>query len=219
MIRLLKTKLIYVLAILSLFVFCMDGWAAKIKSSSKKIKEPVSFVPSALLPLEENIINYSRLYLGSPYRRGSKGPNGFDCSGFTHFVFSRFDYKLGASSMIQATEGERLAEDEIQTGDLIFFKGRNSKSKRVGHVGIVISKEEDGSIKFIHSACGSGVCISNSNEPYYKARYVGCNRILKKEEPERERIYLQYIYPTFPSYSPPLHSPPKSVKKELFFIR
>ena len=127
--------------------------------------------------LVRNIIEYSKQYLHHPYRRGTKGPKSFDCSGFTHYVFKHFGYDLNAGCTTQIHQGTKVKKEELETGDLIFFKGRNAKSNRVGHVGIVVSNEE-GRISFIH-ACSRGVIIEElDHSPYYKPRYVTGVRVI-----------------------------------------
>ncbi|GHT45856.1 hypothetical protein AGMMS49965_23080 [Bacteroidia bacterium] len=127
----------------------------------------------------QEIIDFSKQFLGVPYRYGSKGPQRFDCSGFTSYVFKNFGYQLGASCMAQIEQGEAIALEELKTGDLLFFKGRNNKSKRVGHVGIVMSNDENGNVTFIH-ACRRGVSVDElSKSTYYKSRYVTGLRVLK----------------------------------------
>ncbi|GHS98214.1 hypothetical protein FACS189421_06390 [Bacteroidia bacterium] len=124
------------------------------------------------------IVDYSLQFMGKPYGRGSAGPNRFDCSGFTSFIFKSFGYKLSHGCVNQVTEGMRVAIDELQTGDLIFFKGRNTKSKKVGHVGIVVTNEGSGNITFIHAAYHGGIRIDDMNSAYYNSRYVTGLRVL-----------------------------------------
>jgi hypothetical protein len=127
--------------------------------------------------LAKNIIEYSKKYLNHPYRRGTKGPNTFDCSGFTHYVFKHFGYDLNAGCTSQIYQGTKIGKEEMKTGDLIFFKGRNAKSGRVGHVGIVVSNQ-DGRISFIH-ACRRGVIIEElEKSQYYQPRYVTGLRVI-----------------------------------------
>jgi poly-gamma-glutamate capsule biosynthesis protein CapA/YwtB (metallophosphatase superfamily) len=127
----------------------------------------------------QNIIDFSKQFLGTPYRRGSKGPKMFDCSGFTSFVFKNFGYYLSSSCSRQVTQGMQIVKEELKTGDLIFFKGRNIKSNRVGHVGIVVSNEE-GNVTFIH-ACRRGVRIDELDKSaYYKPRYITGLRVLEE---------------------------------------
>jgi len=129
--------------------------------------------------LSRKIVDYSLQFLGRPYRRGSKGPKSFDCSGFTSFVFKNFGYQLSASCTSQIEQGDRIEIPELKTGDLIFFKGRNTKSTRAGHVGIVMSNDENGNVTFIH-ACRRGVIIDQLNRSsYYKSRYITGLRVLE----------------------------------------
>ena len=138
-----------------------------------------AFESSTTNSIAQNIINYSKQFIGTPYRRGSKGPKAFDCSGFTSFVFRNFGYKLGPSCVVQINEGIRVTKEELRTGDLIFFKGRNIKSDRAGHVGIVVSNDGYGNISFIHASI-KGVKINNINaSDYYKQRYITGLRVLE----------------------------------------
>jgi cell wall-associated NlpC family hydrolase len=72
--------------------------------------------------------------------------------------------------------GIEISKKQIRKGDLIFFRGRNSKRGGIGHVGIVIS-EKDEPIKFIHSSSSNGVRIDALESPYYKKRYVKTTRV------------------------------------------
>ncbi|MBB3187772.1 LysM peptidoglycan-binding domain-containing protein [Microbacter margulisiae] len=122
--------------------------------------------------LRDAIVEYAKTLLHKPYHLGDKGPNGFDCSGFTHYVFQRFGFLLGESSREQVFDGIKVAIDDLKKGDLIFFKGSNSRRDRIGHVGIVIGKNSDGGVNFIHAALDGGVRIDNTQEAYYAKRYV-----------------------------------------------
>ncbi|MDR1436803.1 MAG: CapA family protein [Candidatus Symbiothrix sp.] len=127
--------------------------------------------------LHQSIIDFSKQFIGLPYRRGSKGPKAFDCSGFTSFVFKNFGYRLSSSCVSQVKQGMPIEKENLKTGDLIFFKGRNILSGRVGHVGIVVSND-DGNVTFIH-ACRRGVKMEELNKSdYYKPRYVTGLRVL-----------------------------------------
>ncbi|GHU63075.1 hypothetical protein FACS1894123_05140 [Bacteroidia bacterium] len=136
-----------------------------------------SFTPN---PTADEIIRFSKKYLGSPYRRGSKGPRSFDCSGFTSFVFNKFGYKLSPGCVTQVNQGTRIDRRELKAGDLIFFKGRNSRSSRVGHVGIVVSNDHFGDVKFIHASRRGIIIDSFESSDYYKVRYVTGLRVLSE---------------------------------------
>lgn len=134
-----------------------------------------TFAPK--ISLIDSIINFSKTYIGSPYRGGGKGPNSFDCSGFTSFVFSNFGIKLGSSSGGQAEQTPTIAKNDILPGDLVFYNGYR-RGSRVGHVGLVVSKHEDGTFDFIHSASSVGISISHSESDYYNRRYIKAGRVI-----------------------------------------
>ncbi|MFA7493258.1 MAG: NlpC/P60 family protein [Proteiniphilum sp.] len=130
--------------------------------------------------LQDDIIQYGRQYLGKPYRYAGKGPNSFDCSGYTSFVFRKFGYRLDSSSAGQDRQVQTIARrEDLRSGDLVFFEG-NRKNGSVGHVGIVTEAFSNGHFKFIHSSTTSGVIISSSTEPYYASRYLRGGRILEE---------------------------------------
>ena len=140
-------------------------------------EEPVP--QSSQLPLAQQIINYARTYTGTPYRLGAGGPDHFDCSHFTSHVFKKFGYTLTPFSQAQFTEGREVASyGDLRPGDLVFF-GKRGSVRNIGHVGIVVSvNEENGSFNFIHASVSKGVTEDNSNHPYFMMRYIGARRIL-----------------------------------------
>lgn len=128
--------------------------------------------------LTEDMLGFAKKYMGTRYRRGGKTPAGFDCSGFTSYVYSNFGYSISPSSSTQYTQGRSVKREEIQPGDLLFFKGSASRSSRVGHVGIAVSADPaTGEITFIHAA-RTGIRIDKVSAPYYAKRYLGARRVL-----------------------------------------
>lgn len=125
----------------------------------------------------EHVVAKAQQYLGRPYRRGSKGPSSFDCSGFTSYVYRQMNIRLASCSRSQFNYGQHVSKDDLQPGDLVFFSGRNSRGG-VGHVGIVSDVHDDGSFSFIHASCSRGVTVSSINEPYYSKRYRGARRMI-----------------------------------------
>jgi cell wall-associated NlpC family hydrolase len=124
-----------------------------------------------------DMLAFANKYKGLRYRHGGKTPQGFDCSGFTSYVFKQFGLKLASSSAAQYTQGEKVSHGDLQPGDLVFFSGRAASKSRVGHVGLVTDVNSDGTFKFIHSSNMSGIVISKSTEPYYSRRYIGARRV------------------------------------------
>ena len=125
-----------------------------------------------------SLIQFSKQYRGVPYRYGGATPKGFDCSGFVGYVFSNFGYKLPRSSDDMMKAGRKVSEKKAEIGDLIFFKGRNTKSKKAGHVGIITEIRPSGEIYFIHASTSSGIVISSKNSSYYKSRFLRIKRII-----------------------------------------
>lgn len=110
------------------------------------------------------ILEYARQYLGCKYTSGGSTPkSGFDCSGFTTYVYKHFGISLSRTSSGQSSNGVAVAKKDLAVGDVICFSS-SSSSKRIGHVGIYA-----GGGKFIHAANSrKGVIYSNvSGDGYY----------------------------------------------------
>lgn len=144
-------------------------------------KRGTEYKPSTV---QQDVIDYGAKYLHTPYRYGTTGPNSFDCSGFTSFVYRKFGYNLSSSSAEQETQVSKTIrrQEDLEVGDLVFFEGRSHDGK-VGHVGIVSEVKKNGVFKFLHASTSYGVIFSQSNEPYYKARYLRGGRVLEEMKP------------------------------------
>jgi len=126
-----------------------------------------------------DLLGFAKKFMGTRYVRGGKSPKGFDCSGFTSYVFNQFGYELSPSSSVQYNQGEKIEREEVSAGDLLFFTGRNSRNRRVGHVAIAIDNDpETGEITFIHAALKGGIRIDRLSAAYYAKRYLGAKRVL-----------------------------------------
>lgn len=125
----------------------------------------------------DDLLTEAHRYIGRPYVHGAKGPKAFDCSGFTSYVYKQFGYNISPASRTQFTIGNKVAKNDLRKGDLVFFTSRSS-GKNVGHVGIVVSADnEKGTFKFIHASI-RGVKVSNF-EGYYVPRYLGARRLIE----------------------------------------
>lgn len=125
----------------------------------------------------DQIINYAKKFLGTPYRSAGMTPSGFDCSGFIYYVMGNFGLTLTHSSYGMAEFGKTVKLADIRPGDLMFFKGSSTKSSRVGHVALVVEVGPN-AIKFIHSSTSRGVVIDNFvGSKYYVPRYITTKRL------------------------------------------
>ena len=125
--------------------------------------------------LAMQMINNAMEFIGVSYRGGGTSRSGMDCSGMVTAVFDIFGLKLPRSSNEMSKVGQKLQKQEIQKGDLVFFR-TNGRSV-INHVGIVVETDGD-EIKFIHSSTQRGVIISSTNEPYYSRSFAQANRVL-----------------------------------------
>ena len=118
-----------------------------------------------------DIVHTAMKYLGQSYVRGGENPGGFDCSGLVQYVLGRHGISAERTSPGQFRQGRPVSRDEIEPGDVVFFK--NTYRSGISHVGIYI-----GEGRFIHAANpGSGVKITGLDESYYASRYVGARRM------------------------------------------
>lgn len=123
----------------------------------------------------EEVIAFGKTLIGRPYRSGSKGPNGFDCSGLMHYIFGQHGILMPSSSRDYAERGSPVPYGQWEVGDFVLFGGRGGRS--IGHVGLVVAIEP-GAVYMLHSGTSPGVCVQNFLAmPYYKKRYVGARRL------------------------------------------
>jgi cell wall-associated NlpC family hydrolase len=120
----------------------------------------------------DEIVAYAKTFLGTKYVSGGSSPStGFDCSGFTKYVYAHFGITLYRTSTDQIKNGTAVSKSDLQPGDLLIFNGSSNTS--IGHVGIYI-----GDNQFIHASNPSdGVKITSLSDSYYVARYVGARRL------------------------------------------
>jgi cell wall-associated NlpC family hydrolase len=129
----------------------------------------------------DSLIEYAQQFKGVRYIHGGSSKQGFDCSGFTKYVYKHFGYSLPRSSRDYSKFGKKIPLNEAKKGDILVFKGSNIKSYQAGHVGIVVSKDDNGLV-FIHSASGNrrGVVETNLNySKYYKPRLLSVRRVVE----------------------------------------
>jgi peptidoglycan DL-endopeptidase CwlO len=118
-----------------------------------------------------SVVAYAYKFLGKPYIWGGSGPNAFDCSGFTSYVYKAFGVGLDHQASSQFNRGQAVSKSNLAQGDLVFFNTYGYLS----HVGVYI-----GGGRFIHAANSrTGVIVSSMSEGYYSSRFAGAKRVLK----------------------------------------
>ena len=120
----------------------------------------------------QQIVDYAKQFLGVPYVYGGNGPNSFDCSGFTSYIYRHFGYTLNRTASTQLSNGVAVSKSELQPGDLVFF--RYNTSYPASHVGIYI-----GNGQFIHASTNKyQVQIDQLLTGHYANVYIAGRRIL-----------------------------------------
>lgn len=130
---------------------------------------------NAILNTIDNIIDLGKTLLDKPYRSVVSGGKVLDCSGFVSYIYGQNGFAMPNSSASIASLSEKVNLSEVQKGDLLFFKGRNINSSRVGHVSMV-TWVDGGVIEMMHS-CRRGIMVEkyNSNS-YYTSRLLFAGR-------------------------------------------
>ena len=126
----------------------------------------------------DKMINNAYKYIGVPYRWGGRTPKGFDCLWFTVFIFKKIGYQLPGCAQTIAHCGKYIKKSELKKGDILFFKSRNIRNPRIGHLATV-SEIKNGEVFFIHASV-KGIRITSLNSNYYKQRYITARRIVKE---------------------------------------
>ncbi|MBR3255973.1 MAG: SH3 domain-containing protein [Clostridia bacterium] len=129
----------------------------------EEISAPVANYSSAT---GNAVCDYARQFEGCSYVYGGTTPDGFDCSGFTQYVFSNFGIGLNRTAEAQASNGTYVSKDELQAGDLLIFNH---------HAGIYLG---DGT--FIHAENSrTGVVITDLDSSYYTNNYITARRVVE----------------------------------------
>ena len=167
----MKKKILYGLLLsLTMLFFQQCKSAGKTFSSNSK--------NAAEVKLRTAMIKEAEKYKGTKYKYGGKNPKGFDCSGFTYYVCSKFDIQLMGSSSYQSKQGIEVPISKVKSGDLLFF-GRYGKSGKIQHVGMVYKNTSEG-LYMIHSSSKRGIVIDNiSTFKYWKSRLLFARQIIQ----------------------------------------
>jgi len=107
---------------------------------------------------------------GAPYRNGGSDPAGFDCSGFTLYVFAQYGVSLPRDVREQYQWGKSVKPEELTAGDLIFF---TTTEPGASHVAIAVGGDE-----FVHAPSSAGVVrVEHLSSKYWAPRFLGAKRV------------------------------------------
>lgn len=120
--------------------------------------------------LASQILDFAKTFIGTPYKSAGSSPGGFDCSGFTSYVYKQFNIDLPRVAQDQYNFGKIVSSSEAKPGDLVAF----AHNGYIHHVGIYMGNGE-----FIHSSSTEGVVITKTNDAYWGPRLLGFSRVLE----------------------------------------
>lgn len=129
-------------------------------------------------PTQKKIAEEAYSWIGTPYTyaKAEKG-KGTDCSGMVMVIYENITgEKIPRNSAKQAEFCNRIADEDVATGDLVFFATGNDADK-ISHVGIVVDSEN-----FIHASSSKGVVLSKISNPYYVRTFKMFGRVPSRKE-------------------------------------
>jgi cell wall-associated NlpC family hydrolase len=130
------------------------------------------YTPEADAPdSESDVVRTAYAYRGTPYHYGASGRGGFDCSGFTSYIYGKKGVSLPHSARGQFEQGRKVSRDDMKPGDLVFF---HTVTHGISHVGMYV-----GNGKFVHcsSRRSGGVRVDSLDSGYYSKAFRGARRV------------------------------------------
>jgi hypothetical protein len=135
-------------------------------------------------PNVKKLLEIAEGKIGSIYISGAMGPNTFDCSGFTQFLYKQIDVEIPRTAREQYyyRKGKIVSPKGIRKGDLVFFISDNDEETKIGHVGMAITDYSNGDFQFIHSCPSKGVGKNKYSDNFYNNIYAGARRIIRYDK-------------------------------------
>nr|WP_295974426.1 C40 family peptidase [uncultured Bacillus sp.] len=150
----------------------------------------LSYQPVSAASYQE-VTSFAQSYIGVPYRTGGTTPAGFDCSGYTSFVYRNFGIELPRTSSDQYNVGTKVTKADLKTGDLVFFHSTYSKPG-ITHVGIYLDNNQ-----FISATSSNGIKVDSLSSSYWGPKYYGATRVLTAKP--GEFLDVSTSSPTYPA--------------------
>ena len=153
----------------------MTGYVSSSSLSSTKPSNSSSSTDSSTSSKVDKVLNFASQQLGKPYVWGAQGPNSFDCSGLTYYVYKNAaGITLPRTSVEQSKYGTTVSKSNLKAGDLIFFDTSGPNDGGVSHVGIYV-----GNGQMIHASSSQKKIVKVSVETsYWNNAFVRAKRVL-----------------------------------------
>ncbi|MBQ2893534.1 MAG: C40 family peptidase [Oscillospiraceae bacterium] len=144
---------------------------------SAETKQLPYYSMQTALELRDNLLTAAKEYIGVPYVSGGTSRWGFDCSGYTQYVFDQVGLSIARTVWMQMDVGIIVAKEDLQCGDLVIFSYTGENGGFASHIGIYVGNDQ-----VIHASSSRGVTISDLNSAYYVTHYQCARRIILEEE-------------------------------------
>lgn len=129
------------------------------------------------LTLRHAVLEEAKKYIGIRYSSGGTTPRGFDCSGYTQYVFAQVGVSILRHERAQMEHSIIIPKEEMQCGDLVIFSNTGDNGGFASHIGIYV-----GNNQVIHASSSKGITISDLDSYYYAKHYQCSRRILLAQE-------------------------------------
>lgn len=174
--------------LLLMVIGIMDGSALYINAATNSVS--IDTRGKSYGEVTRSMVETSRQYLGRPYKFRNGNGDIMDCSGFVQYVFALHDIRIPRTSRDQGASSRRVALNQAQPGDLMFFSGTSGNSGVIGHVAMVVENNGNG-LKMIHSSSRGVVIDDYYNSSNYIRRFLYAGRM-----PQLESKYPDFVPPT-----------------------
>lgn len=151
------------------YVNCVKG--------SRETKYLPFYGMQTALELRNQLLSVAKDYIGVPYVSGGTSRWGFDCSGYTQYVFNEVGLSINRTVLSQLEEGIIVAKEDLQCGDFVIFSYTGDNGGFASHIGIYVGNDQ-----VIHASSSRGVTISDLNSQYYTYHYQCARRVILEEE-------------------------------------
>jgi cell wall-associated NlpC family hydrolase len=158
-----------VLAVLTTLTL-LTGACASTGHAPRPFPTPSGSASAVPDPRATSVADIALAFRGVPYRNGGSDPSGFDCSGFTQYVFAQHGIALPRSVEDQFDQGKKVKPRDLESGDLVFFK---TVSGGPSHVGIIVGDDQ-----FVHAPSSKGVVrVERLSTEYWSKRFIAGRRV------------------------------------------
>ncbi len=152
---------------------------SKIENNDQIASKPVKPTPTTSFKFDakdrDEMVLYAKQQLGVKYVPAGVTPKGFDCSGYTTYIFSAYKISLPRRAVDQYNKSTKVKEKDVQKGDLVFFDSGNG----VNHVGMIVSEKGQAPV-MIHASTSQGIVVTEIGaSEYWKKRLKGYGTFLQ----------------------------------------